>query len=84
MTLRNDIRLSLPSKGRLADASLAFLSACGLAVEKPGARQYVGAIPELRGLTVLFQRPGDIVVSVRDGSVDLGITGLDMVCEHQG
>jgi ATP phosphoribosyltransferase len=32
---------------------------------------------------VLFQRPGDIVVSVRDGSVDFGITGMDLVAEYR-
>jgi len=63
MDQRTDIRLSLPSKGRLAQAALNFL---------------------LPGLTVLFQRPGDIVVSVRDGSVDFGITGMDVVAERQG
>lgn len=80
----SDIRLSLPSKGRLAQATLDFLAACGLEVEKPNPRQYAAHIPALPGLTVLFQRPGDIVVSVRDGSVDFGITGIDVVAERQG
>ncbi|MBC7251116.1 MAG: ATP phosphoribosyltransferase [Anaerolineae bacterium] len=84
MNQHTDIRLSLPSKGRLAQASLDFLTACGLEVEKPNPRQYAARIPALPGLTVLFQRPGDIVVSVRDGSVDFGLTGRDMVCERQG
>jgi ATP phosphoribosyltransferase len=35
-------------------------------------------------LTVIFQRPTDIVTSVRDGSVDFGITGLDVVQERGG
>jgi len=81
---RTDIRLSLPSKGRLAEAALSFLGACGLSVDKPNPRQYAASIPSLPGLTVLFQRPGDIVVSVRDGSVDFGITGMDMVAERRG
>jgi ATP phosphoribosyltransferase len=55
-----------------------------LEVEKPNPRQYAAHIPALPRLTVLFQRPGDIVVSVRDGSVDFGITGMDMVAERQG
>jgi ATP phosphoribosyltransferase len=33
---------------------------------------------------VLFQRPTDIVISVRNGSVDFGITGLDVLEEHRG
>lgn len=81
---RNDVRLSLPSKGHLADGTLDFLSACGLRVDKPNPRQYAARIPTLPELTVLFQRPGDIVVSVRDGSVDFGITGMDVVAEVRG
>lgn len=77
-------RISLPSKGRLAEESLALLAACGLAVYKPNPRQYEALIPSLPGLKVLFQRPADIVVSVRDGSVDFGITGLDVVAERRG
>ena len=84
MSPRSDIRLSVPSKGVLADAALSFLAACGLEVYKPNPRQYEARIPVLPGLTVLFQHPGDIVVSVRDGSVDFGITGLDMVAELGG
>lgn len=84
MDMRDDIRLSLPSKGRLADDALAFMEACGLKVHKPNPRQYAASIPALPGITVLFQRPTDIVISVRDGSVDLGITGLDVTREHGG
>ena len=78
------MRLSLPSKGRLAEESLSFLAACGLSVYKPNPRQYEAVIPALPGLTVLFQRPGDIVASVRDGSVDFGITGIDVIEERRG
>ncbi|MFN3762068.1 MAG: ATP phosphoribosyltransferase [Anaerolineae bacterium] len=78
------VRLSLPSKGRLARATLEFLAACGLPVERPHARSYGARLPALPELTVLFQRPGDIVVGVRDGIVEFGITGLDMVAERGG
>jgi ATP phosphoribosyltransferase len=84
MDPRTNIRLSLPSKGRLAQAALEFLAACGLEIDKPNPRQYAARIPALPALTVLFQRPGDIVVSVRDGSVDFGITGMDVVAERRG
>lgn len=77
-------RLSIPSKGRLADEALAFLSACGLGIYKPNPRQYEATIPALSGLTVLFQRAGDIVVGVRSGSLDFGITGGDMLAEKGG
>lgn len=78
------IRLSLPSKGRLQEGTLNFLSVAGLPVFKPNPRQYQAEIPALPGLGVIFQRPGDIVVSVRQGSVDFGITGLDVIEEKRG
>ena len=81
---RENLRLSLPSKGRLADESITFLEACGLRIIKPNPRQYEAAIPTFPELIVLFQRPADIVVSVRDGSVDFGITGIDLIEELGG
>ena len=81
---RTDIRFALPSKGRLEPESLAFLDACGLNIYKPNPRQYQAKMSALPELTVIFQRPGDIVVSVRDGSVDFGITGIDVLEEKRG
>ena len=81
---RTDLRLSLPSKGRLSEDSLDFLAACGFGIYKPNPRQYEATIPSMPGVTVLFQRPTDIVISVRNGSVDFGITGLDVLAEHRG
>lgn len=83
-TSRTEIRLALPSKGRLAEEGLDLLASAGLRVYKPNPRQYKATIPGLPGLTVLFQRPGDIVVSVRDGSVDFGLTGWDIYSERRG
>lgn len=78
------LRLSIPSKGRLSDDSLSLMRSCGMDIEKPNPRQYQATIRGLDDLIVLFQRPGDIVSSVRDGSVDFGIAGLDLVEERRG
>jgi ATP phosphoribosyltransferase len=64
--------------------SLGFLSACGLDVLKPNPRQYQAVLPAVPALAVLFQRPGDIVVGVRQGSLDFGIAGTDTIEEKQG
>lgn len=74
--------MGLPSKGPLADPTLELLEAAGMKVVKPSLRQYVAEIPSLPGLTVLFQRPGDLVTSVREGSLDFCITGLDVYAEQ--
>jgi len=82
--IREDVRLALPSKGRLAEDVLSLLASAGLEVYKPNPRQFQASIPSLPGLSVLFQRAGDIAVSVHDGAVDFGITGWDVVSEKGG
>lgn len=81
---KQTIQLSLPSKGRLESDALEFLAAAGLRVLRPNPRQYQAEVPALADLGVIFQRPGDIVVSVRQGSVDFGLTGLDVIEEKRG
>jgi len=78
------IRLSLPSKGRLEVDALDFLAETGLRVFKPNPRQYEAQVPSLPELGIIFQRPADIVVSVRQGSIDFGITGMDVIEEKRG
>jgi ATP phosphoribosyltransferase len=80
---RQDVRLSLPSKGRLGQETLDFLEACALKVYRPNPRQYAAEIPALPDVMVVFQRPGDIVASVQQGSVDFGITGADLLAEKR-
>lgn len=79
---RTDIRLALPSKGALQAGTLEFLENCGLKVFRPNPRQYAATIPNLAGVTVIFQRPGDIVTGVKQGSLDFGVTGLDVLAEQ--
>ena len=80
---KRNIRIALPSKGLLADGSKQLLADVGLPVYNPNPRQYIARIPNLPEVEVIFQRPGDIVISVRDGSVDFGITGRDIYLEKR-
>jgi ATP phosphoribosyltransferase len=77
-----DVRLALPSKGILQGEAEALLAACGLAVFRPNPRQYAATIPALPGVTVMFQRPSDIVAGIMAGTLDMGITGLDVAAEY--
>jgi ATP phosphoribosyltransferase len=81
---KRNIRIALPSKGQLEEGSKKLLADVGLGVYNPNPRQYIASIPHLPGVEVIFQRPGDIVISVRDGSVDFGITGSDIYHEKKG
>ena len=81
MTKDNILRIALPSKGALATGTMNLLSACGLSVSRPNERQYFGLIPALPQVKVLFQRAADIFTKVEEGSVDLGITGYDVLVQ---
>ncbi len=81
---RTGIRLALPSKGRMENETMAFLQECGLSVNKVNPRQYIAKITEIPHLEVWFQRSADVVRKVRDGDVDLGIIGYDMMVEYRG
>jgi ATP phosphoribosyltransferase len=78
------LRLALASKA-WEDDTLRFLSQCGLRVDRSNPRQYRA---RMRGLPtgpaeVVFQRASDIFDEVNSGTVDLGITGYDIVAEHR-
>lgn len=79
--MQSSLRLAIPSKGALDTDTRAFLAASGLKVSRPNERQYVGNIPSVPHISVLFQRAPDIFTKVREGSADLGITGYDVVRE---
>jgi len=83
MTEQERVVVALPSKGALAEPTLSFLAECGLRPVKTSPRHYTARIPALPEVSVLFQRARDIVQKVADGTVDLGITGLDIVSEGE-
>ncbi|GFQ01625.1 ATP phosphoribosyltransferase 2 chloroplastic [Phtheirospermum japonicum] len=78
---RNEVRLGLPSKGRMASDTLGLLKDCQLSVKQVNPRQYVAEIPQLTNLEVWFQRPKDVVRKLVSGDLDLGIVGLDTLNE---
>ncbi|XP_057530537.1 ATP phosphoribosyltransferase 1, chloroplastic-like [Amaranthus tricolor] len=79
---RSQIRLGLPSKGRMASDTLDLLKDCQLSVRQVNPRQYVAQIPQLSNVEVWFQRPKDIVRKLLSGDLDLGIVGFDTLSEY--
>lgn len=76
------IRLGLPSRGKLGDSTVEFMGSCGIRVQKGNERQYQGFISSIPELAVVFQRAGDIVSKIGDGTVTFGVTGYDIVAEQ--
>ena len=84
MNTERETRLALPGKGALESATLAFLTECGLKVNRSNPRQYLARISSIPDLEVVFQRAADVPSLVQDGDAILGITGYDILAEHRG
>lgn len=80
---RKAIRVAIPSKGSILEETKNLLSEVGIDVMIHNPRQYVASLKGL-DVEVWLQRPADIVRKVRDGDVDLGFVGYDLVAEHGG
>ncbi|MEM8664507.1 MAG: ATP phosphoribosyltransferase [Pseudomonadota bacterium] len=74
--------LAVPSKGRLQERALEFLSRSGLKVERArGGRDYRGHVPGLGDVEVAFLSASEIAGELAQGNAHLGLTGLDLLHE---
>lgn len=80
---RKVIRIAIPSKGEILENTKNLLAEVGVNVQIHNDRQYVATMKGVDA-EVWLQRPADIVRKVRDGDVDLGFTGFDLVAEYAG
>ncbi|WFP75961.1 ATP phosphoribosyltransferase [Mesorhizobium sp. WSM4906] len=77
------ITLAIPSKGRLKEQSLEVLAKAGLAVTLPqDDRKYRARIDGLDNVEVAFLSASEIAGEIGQGTVDLGITGEDLLREN--
>lgn len=75
--------IAIPSKGRLQENTHAFFGRAGLKVDQPGgARNYRGAIKGLHNVEIAFLSASEIARALSEGSVHIGVTGLDLVEEN--
>ncbi|MCE7027564.1 ATP phosphoribosyltransferase [Jiella avicenniae] len=75
------ITLAIPSKGRLMEKSLAALNEAGIVVTAGETRSYRTQVEGFDGLEVLLLSASEIARELRDGAIDFGITGEDLVRE---
>jgi ATP phosphoribosyltransferase len=73
------LRIAVPSKGRLHDASVALLRSAGLRFRISERRLF--AVCSDTGMRIILCNVADIPVLVAEGVVDLGITGSDQLAE---
>src|SRR5690606_22101456 len=76
------IMLALPSKGRLQEQAMDHFASAGLTIERPGgARSYQGSMEAMPGVVVRFLSASEIARELIRGTIDLGITGEDLIHE---
>ena len=74
-----NLRIGIPSKGRLADAAATLLKDAGLSFRRQD-RSLFARVREMP-IDVTFLRTDDIPILCSEGAIDLGITGSDLVAE---
>ena len=76
------LTLAIPSKGRLMEATAELLAKAGFTIDRLGAeRGYRGLLKGLDGVEIAFLSASEIAQNLRDGKVDLGVTGQDLLHE---
>ncbi|WP_417579972.1 ATP phosphoribosyltransferase [Pelagibacterium sp.] len=78
----SSIMLALPSKGRIQEEAIAVFEKAGLTIERPGgARSYLGEMAAMPEIIVRFLSASEIARELIRGTIDIGITGEDLIHE---
>lgn len=76
------IKLGVPSKGRLMEATFDWFGQRGVTLARTGSdREYAGAVTGVDGVELVLLSAGEIPRELAAGRIHLGVTGLDMVQE---
>ena len=75
--------IALPSKGRLMEKAQALFARAGYDISRIGhERGYRGAIDGMDNAEVAFLSASEIAHHLREGKIDLGVTGEDLLREN--
>jgi ATP phosphoribosyltransferase len=74
------LRIALPSKGRISDPAVKLLENAGIGIKDTANRKLFSETYD-EEISVMFTRAADIPEFVADGAADLGMTGLDLIEE---
>ena len=80
--MKNLITIGLPSKGRLKEESINFFKKNNLEpMSSGGERNYFAQIENLPGSKIIYLHAKEIIQRLGDGTIDIGISGLDLLKE---
>jgi ATP phosphoribosyltransferase len=78
----NTLTLAIPSKGRLMEAANDLFEQAGFKIERLGTdRGYRGKLIGLENVEIAFLSASEIATNLKDGKIDAGITGEDLLRE---
>jgi len=82
--MKNLITIGLPSKGRLKDKSVSFFNDKGLKVlQSDKERNYFASIENKPSVKIIYLHAKEIIQRLGDGTLDIGISGLDLLKESE-
>ena len=82
--MNNLITIGLPSKGRLKENSINFFEKNNLKPSSNGGeRNYFAQINNMPNIQVIYLHAKEIIQRLADGTLDIGISGLDLLMESQ-
>ena len=82
--MKNLITIGLPSKGRLKENSINFFEKNNLKPSSNGGeRNYFAQINNMPNIQVIYVHAKEIIQRLADGTLDIGISGLDLLMESQ-
>ncbi len=82
--MKDLISIGLPSKGRLKDKAISFFNNQGLKIlQSEKERNYFGTIENKTNTKIIFLHAKEIIQRIGDGTLDAGISGLDLMRESK-
>ena len=75
------LKVAIPNKGILSDSAISMLKEAGYAVRRDTAELHL--VDEQNQIEFFYLRPRDIATYVGSGSLDVGLTGLDLLKDAQ-
>ena len=82
--MNNLITIGLPSKGRLKDKAIEFFETNGLKIlQNEKERNYFATIRNKPNIKIIYLHAKEIIQRLGDGTLDVGISGLDLLNESE-
>ena len=82
--MNNRITIGLPSKGRLKDKAISFFEVNGFKIlQSDKERNYFASVENRSNIKIIFLHAKEIIQRLGDGTLDLGISGLDLLNESE-